>query len=67
MAEEARLHNVSKTVFSTNGGWKTGQLHEKKKKMELDHSFTSYTKISSGWIKDHTIKHKKTQAEYSLT
>ena len=29
MTKEARLHNVGKTVFSTSGAGKTGQLHVK--------------------------------------
>ena len=32
MTKEARLHNVTKTVCSTNGAGKTGELHVKKKK-----------------------------------
>ena len=30
MTKEARLHNVRKTVCSTNGAGKTGELHVKK-------------------------------------
>ena len=30
MTKEARLHNIGKTVSSTNGAGKTGQLHVKK-------------------------------------
>ena len=29
MKKEARLYNVGKTVSSTNGAEKTGQIHEK--------------------------------------
>ena len=42
MTKEGRLHNVGKTVSSTNGAGETGQIHVKK--MKLDHSFTSCTK-----------------------
>ena len=30
MKKEARLHNVGKTVSSTNGAGETGQIHVKK-------------------------------------
>ena len=33
MTKEARLHNVGKTVSSTNGAGKTGQPHVKKKEV----------------------------------
>ena len=45
MTKEARLHNIGKTVSSTNGAGKTGQPPVKKK-MKLDHSLTLLTKIN---------------------
>jgi hypothetical protein len=44
MAKEARLHNIGKTVSSTNNTGKTGQPHVKKK-IKSNHSLTPYAKI----------------------
>ena len=40
MTKKARQHDVGKTVSSTNGAGKTGQLYVKKKKEKLGHSLT---------------------------
>ena len=51
-AKKARLHNDGKTISSTNGAGKIGQLHAK---IQFDHSLASYRKISLTWIEDLNV------------
>ena len=52
MTKEAKIYNGEKTVSSTSGAGKTGQLHVK----EWNYSLTLYTKINSKWIGDLNVR-----------
>ena len=53
MTKETRLHNAGKTVSSTNGVGKTGQPHVKN---EIKSFLTTYTNISSKYIKNLNMR-----------
>lgn len=58
LTKEQSQYNGIKIIFSTNSAIATRFAHAKKKKMNLNTDFISFTKISSKLIKELNVQHK---------
>ena len=53
LTKEAKINNREKTVSSTSGAGKTGEL---RKRVRLEHFLTAHTEISSKGVRDLNVR-----------